>query len=317
MKFFSYQSDHAPAPRAHPGSEHVVFAGAPPAPPGHARPVTPPRTRSSIEPSFEPPRPDSDSVQFFEWLCRQRGLQAHRYRDTVVHRRHQPCLRAVRASSSADAKVRAGASPELVDRALNAVLIGVTSFFRDGAPFEALTRELADPRSPLRRRSLEVVSVGCSDGQELYSVAMVLAETGLLHRANLWGIDCRSSAIRAASAGTYAAEAVADLTPARRARWFEARHGLFTVKPQLQARTRWSVADAFDFAEPAAADIVLCRNLAIYLRPETAREFWISLIARLRPGGLLVVGKAERPRVGPALVRVGPCLYRKVEAALS
>jgi chemotaxis protein methyltransferase CheR len=57
-------------------------------------------------------------------------------------------------------------------------------------------------------------------------------------------------------------------------------------------------------------DIILCRNVAIYLKREASCALWAMLALRLRPGGLLVVGNAERPSV-PGLNHLDRCLYRK------
>jgi chemotaxis protein methyltransferase CheR len=84
----------------------------------------------------------------------------------------------------------------------------------------------------------------------------------------------------------------------------------------LRAHCRWSVGDAFrlppEVDGAGTRDLVLCRNLAIYLTPESAADLWERCLAQLRPGGLLVTGKAERPpaHIRPALERVGPCIYR-------
>ncbi len=292
---------------------HVVFAGDASALQPEVRPLAPP------PPTCGAPLPeiaDPEYARLFQWLCRQRGLGADHYRASIVRRRRGACLRAVRAASIDDAHARAAGSPELVDRALAAVLIGVTSFFRDAAPFHALSRELARPDCALNHRPLTVLSVACSDGPEVYSTGIVLAEAGLLDRSTLWGIDCRPAAIESARAGEYPLSALAPVTAERRLRWFSTENRRARVKPLLRARARWIVGDAFSFSEPALADIILCRNFVIYLQPDAARDVWRSLVARLRPGGLLIVGKAERPWPLHGLARVGPCLYRKMECTI-
>ena len=56
---------------------------------------------------------------------------------------------------------------------------------------------------------------------------------------------------------------------------------------------------------------MLCRNLAIYLQPEAAGALWRQLEAGMKPGGVLVLGKAERPGADLRFAPVGPCLYRR------
>ena len=57
--------------------------------------------------------------------------------------------------------------------------------------------------------------------------------------------------------------------------------------------------------------MILCRNMGMYLRPEAAGHLWQQLEKSLRPGGLLVLGKAERPTGTRWLSPVAPCVYRR------
>jgi chemotaxis methyl-accepting protein methylase len=67
--------------------------------------------------------------------------------------------------------------------------------------------------------------------------------------------------------------------------------------------------------EPGAWDVVLCRNLVIYLQPGAAAVLWRQLAAAVRPGGLLVLGKAERPGGdGRLFTPAGPCVFRRTGA---
>ena len=61
-------------------------------------------------------------------------------------------------------------------------------------------------------------------------------------------------------------------------------------------------------------DLILCRNMAIYLEPASAASLWVSLARVLRPGGALVPGKAERPPRVAGLVPEAPCVYRRAES---
>ena len=58
-------------------------------------------------------------------------------------------------------------------------------------------------------------------------------------------------------------------------------------------------------------DLILCRNMVMYMRAESAGRVWRLLEAALRPGGYLVLGKAERPQGTSMLTPVAPCVYRR------
>jgi chemotaxis protein methyltransferase CheR len=282
--------------------------------------------RREPAPPAEAARLEPASYAFFEALCQRWGLSAARYRHSILARRTAACLRALRVATPAEGLRALARNPAASERALAAVMIGVTEFFRDAVVFDTL-------RSALRARvgggqPLRVLSVGCSDGSELYSLAMMLAEDGLLDRAELRGVDCRPAAVATARAGLYPEAAVQRVERALRARYLaratgatlprRSRGGVTSyvrVADELRAACRFAVADAFG---PAIAtgpphDVILCRNLAIYLTPAAAAELWARCLEQLAPEGLLVAGKAERPpaELRPRLSRVGPCVYRK------
>jgi chemotaxis protein methyltransferase CheR len=270
------------------------------------------------------PELDAQSLAFFSALCDRAGIQAGRYRHSILQRRSAACLRALKAADIAQGAQAIRRDTAAAQRALGAVMIGVTEFFRDPAVFQALRPLLRDLAE--RRGQLEAMSIACSNGAELYSLAMLLADEGLLERSILWGIDCRADAIETARAGVISPASAALLgggpwrkylspCPAAPSPGQGPRDTCnVRLADSLRQACRWLVADAFAIPRPplgpGEVDIVLCRNLSIYLKPEAACELWRLLVSRLGPGGLLVVGKAERP-ASELLERLAPCIYQR------
>jgi chemotaxis protein methyltransferase CheR len=253
--------------------------------------------------------PPETAEPFVEWLFRHAGLSAAHYRPETLRRRLPACLRVLRANSTDHAREILERSPGLVPAAVSALLVGVTSFFRDHEPFEqlrALLPELVDGR-----RGPNVWSAGCSDGAELYSVAMLVAEAGLLGEAYLLGTDCRPDAVRTARAGRYDTASIRGVADPLRRRYFEFRDGAWEIDPALRRAVRCRAGDVLTTPEPGGWDVILFRNTAMYMRPEVAYPLWIRFEQALRPGGLLMLGKAERPAGAGRLTGAGPCLYRR------
>lgn len=244
------------------------------------------------------------------WILARSGLDPAAYRGGPLARRRGACLRALRAPSEQAALARLEADPDLVDIGLNTLLIGVSSFFRDAAVFETLRTNVV---AALRARSgtLRVLSLGCSTGAELYSVAMLLADANLLQRSQLLGIDCRPGAVASARAGVFAEAAVEGLDVERRSRYLERTRSGWRICEPLRRATHWQVGDVTSFWPPGPWDLVLCRNLVIYLQPLVAETMIRRVAAALSPGGFLVVGKAERAPASLGLSLVGRCVYRK------
>jgi chemotaxis protein methyltransferase CheR len=254
-----------------------------------------------------PERGETDP--FLAWLLQRAGLRAAAYRPNAMQRRLASCLRQVRASSPDSARAFLERAPELIPGALNALLVGVTEFFRDTPVFESLRVEFL-PQLLTSRRQLRVYSAGAASGQELYSVAMLLAEAGALERCELFGMDCRPDAIEAARAGWFDERDVRGLDRRCLEKYFDRQNAGWLARPELRANIRWQTGDLFSF-EDGPWDLILYRNVAIYFEADHASQAWERLCRQLAPGGLLVTGKAERPPYWLPLVRVSTSIYRK------
>jgi chemotaxis methyl-accepting protein methylase len=284
---------------------HVVFLDR------DAPPVSPPpiaRTVRSVAPRTVAAGPRLPAPEFPRWVLRRAGLRPECYREPSLARRLPACLRALRAASADDARQAIERSPELLSVALDALLIGVGGFFRDPEVFAHLVRLLPQGSTPGSDTS--VWSAACSDGAELVTVALLLAEEGRLRDALLLGTDARPRAIARARSGVHPARALQDVPEALRRRYFAPDAAGGRLVPDVRRSLSWRVSDVLAAPTQGPWDAILCRNLAIYLEPAAAQGLWSRLHSALKPGGLLVVGKAEHPRGIPGLTRCAPCIYR-------
>jgi chemotaxis methyl-accepting protein methylase len=255
----------------------------------------------------EPPQHEP----FIEWLFARAGLEARSYGTQTLARRLPACLRMLRAADPAIARDVLERHPSLVPSAVSALVIGVTSFFRDAAVFGAL-RDRVLPTLAAERAGVRIWSAGCSDGQELYSVAVLAAELDLLRRVELLGTDCRSDAIARARAASYDVTGIRGVAPDLLNRYFMREPaGQWRVADTVRRATQWRTGDVLARPEPGQWDLILCRNMAMYLWPDAAARLWQALEGLLRPGGILVLGKAERPLGERRLTMVAPCIYRR------
>ena len=173
------------------------------------------------------------------------------------------------------------------------VAVSVSRLFRDPEQFELLERELLPPLVAERPR-LRVWSAGCADGAELYSVAIVLERLRALERALLVGSDLLAENLAAARRAVY---------------------GDVEIPEDIRSRVRWERRDlVHQGAPPGRWDVVLCRNVAIYLSRGARDRLHATLAGALAPGGVLLVGRSEWvPRAASlALEPVAPRAYRKV-----
>jgi chemotaxis methyl-accepting protein methylase len=235
------------------------------------------------------------------------GLPVGAYRAVPMRRRLPACLRALKVDSFSAARPLLEQHPKMLMNAVSSLLIGVSDFFRDSDVFDALKRIIAGEIS-MQPGPIRVWSAGCSNGSELYSVAILLAEAGLLGRSILVGTDCRPDAVQEARAGLYSRSCVQQIAAPLLQRYFEKAGGQWRVREPLRQNIRWRVRNFLDGLEAGPWDIILWRNVAIYLESGPAAGMWESLSKALRPGGILVVGKAELPPKSAGL----PCISRSI-----
>jgi chemotaxis methyl-accepting protein methylase len=288
---------------------HVVFPDAPQGN-GYAFNFSPRPRRDPGLPAGNHEELTADERACVRWLFDRAELQILDYRFETLKRRIPACLRALRVESVGQVRAALERQPELLKPAISALVIGVTSFFRDPQVFSALEQTglvevLARSARP------RIWSVGCSDGAELYSVAMLLAERAAVESCTMLGTDCRSDALQRARAGCYDATSLKNVPGEFVGRYFKPQNGLWQVHPFLRAAAQWRQGDAIHTSEPATWDLILCRNMAIYLQPAAAGRLWERLGASLRRGGILVTGKAERPYGAAGLRAVAPCIYQR------
>lgn len=155
--------------------------------------------------------------------------------------------------------------PAAFDELIAALTVPETHFFREAAAV-ALLQQVALPAAALRSNHVSVWSAGCASGEEAYTVAMAAAETGLGHRVRVLGTDLSSLALTVADGGVYGRWSLRGVNPTRRRRWFEEHPDGFRVPDTIRRRVRFHQGNLLA-GPPGRFDIVLCRNVLLYLTP--------------------------------------------------
>jgi chemotaxis protein methyltransferase CheR len=193
-----------------------------------------------------------------------------------------------------------GKEPNLSQQVVEALLNNETYFFRDRAPFDLLQRyalpELAKRREKERR--LRIWSAGCSTGQEVYSLAMLFAEEADKWRGwtiDILGTDVSTSCIDRAREGTYTQfEVQRGLAIGQMIKWFEeCADGWRAVEP-LRKPVRFQVHNLLEQPpHPGGFDIVLCRNVLLYLSPDKKTLAFERIATSMAEDGWLMLGAGE------------------------
>lgn len=203
-----------------------------------------------------------------------------------------------------------------------AVTINETYFFRNIEQFHVLA-EVALPeriRARSGERRLRLLSVGCSTGEEAYTLAMVAAErVDPAWDVSIVGLDVNRAALRIAAAGRYSRWSLRETPAAAQQRWFQSSADGVEIDERLRGRVRfleYNVAgdDPLLFA-PDTYDVVFCRNLLMYLTPPTVAAAVTRITRALAPGGYLFLGHTDSLGSRPTALTVqhthGTFYYQK------
>lgn len=192
-----------------------------------------------------------------------------------------------------------GKDPSLADEVVEALLNNETYFFRDRSPFDTIREDLLPALMEKRaaRRRLRIWSAGCSSGQEPYSIAMLFADEP--EKWAGWNIeilasDISGAVIRKARKGRYSQfEVQRGLGIQQTIRWFEEDEDGWTVSDKLRQMVQFETRNLLDDPPHGPFDLVLCRNVLLYLNQERRRTAFDRIGSVIADDGALVLGAGE------------------------
>ena len=206
------------------------------------------------------------------------------------------------------------------------LLINVTSFFRDRVVFD----HLADTTIPAlvdahpQDQPLRVWVIGCSTGEETYSLAMLFIERIEASKRDIklqvFGSDLDADAIAAARDGVFSEVSASALRPDRLSRFFSREPSGWRASPFLRSCIIFTVQDILANPPFVRLDMVSCRNLLIYLQPDAQMRVLKLCHFALREGGVLLLGSAENVVEADGLFEtlVKPArIYRRISRSLT
>ena len=251
---------------------------------------------------LEAPVGDDEGPEFvsiLETLESTTGLSLRAYKPGTILRRIQRRMAVVQLDSMQAYLERLKSDAPECKALADDCLIHVTRFFRDPKAFDMLQKRLTASmvaQSALDR-PFRVWVVGCSTGEEAYSIAITLErialETGVRSDYKIFATDLDPTAIEMASNGRFSVGACADLNEEELSRYFVRGDEMLTVKPMIRSKLAFAKHNVLTDPPFPKADLVTCRNLLIYLRPAAQRIALERLHFSLNIGGTLFLGPSE------------------------
>lgn len=190
---------------------------------------------------------------------------------------------------------------DALERLLTAVTVGESYFFREPGHFTLLRSrilpELVAQRPPGHR--LRLWSAGCAEGEELYTLAIVLEQAGLYDRAAILGTDISRGALDRAAEPVYGEWSLRGLDEATRRRWFHPTPRGYVLDERFRARVDLDVVNLTSPPSPSDPhgdfDVVFCRNVLVHLTSAGVDRAVRRLVDALAPGGWLITGSGDPP----------------------
>lgn len=220
------------------------------------------------------------------------------YRVTTVLRRLRRRMRVLGEADPDGYLGRLLASPAETRTLADELLITVSGFFRDPSIWRELERRVL-PGLLDRARArgcFRVWSAGCASGEEVYSVAMTILDAvrpGEDLRVEILATDLHEGALRRAAAGRYRADIADSMSADRLAGYFRSEETGFRVASALRPAITFRRHDLVHDPAPRPFDLILCRNVLIYLQRGAQRAVVRRLHEALVSGGVLMLGRSE------------------------
>ena len=190
-------------------------------------------------------------------------------------------------------------SPSEAEQLVRDILITVTAFFRDPDAWKRLAATVLEPlvRERPHERPIRIWVAGCATGEEAYSIAIalfdLLPQSGADPMLELFATDASLEALSQARSGRFPAAAVETLPEALVEHWFTRAGDTVTVRPALRDAITFAPHDLIRDPPFSQVDLVICRNVLIYLKPEIQQRVLRLFHFALREGGALFLGGAE------------------------
>jgi two-component system CheB/CheR fusion protein len=221
------------------------------------------------------------------------------YKPGTLHRRIERRMATISIADSDAYQKLLSENPGEREVLAKSLLINVSRFLRDAPAFEVLARDVIPDlvRSLPQGRPLRIWVPGCSTGEEAYSIAMLcldeMASTDRSIKLQVFASDIDPDCIAFARDGVYSAQIDADVGPDRLARYFLKTSGGYRVTRELREAIVFTTQNLLADPPFSGVDMISCRNVLIYLSPDSQKRILTLFHCALRQNGILFLGSSE------------------------
>ncbi|MBN9416670.1 MAG: methyltransferase domain-containing protein [Candidatus Eremiobacteraeota bacterium] len=209
-----------------------------------------------------------------------------------------------RSQESYLAELETTYDPEEIAKLASELTVGETLFFRHSAQLQTFLQLAVPQRLKARQslRRLSILSVGCSSGEEPYSLAMLLRQNFALQDWNvqILGVDVNRKALATARRGIYSNWSVREAPELLLKRWFHPKADQFQLDKNILEAVQFEERNLnlanHDLWLSGRWDVIFCRNMLMYFAFDKARQLVSNFARSLSDGGYLFLGPADNLR---------------------
>lgn len=225
------------------------------------------------------------------------GIDFSYYKENTILRRLERRLSINRFERLEDYYNLLTNSEKEKDTLYRELLIGVTRFFRDEAAFEVIVNKVLPKLFDNGQKEIRIWSAGCSTGEEVYSLAMVirsyLDDNRISKEVKIFATDIDRRSLEYAGQGLYPESIVSDVDPKLLARYFVRKENGYQIGESIRKMAIFASHNVLKDPPFSKLDLIVCRNLFIYFKPDS-QLFVLNLFRlALKPGGFLFMGSSE------------------------
>ncbi|RJQ62026.1 MAG: hypothetical protein C4530_05420, partial [Desulfobacteraceae bacterium] len=254
------------------------------------------RHPGKIEKKKEEEAPDT-LRKILLFLSNRAGHDFSLYKKSTLIRRIERRMSITQSQNGSEYLSYLHKNPKEAEALFQDLLIGVTSFFRDPEAFAFLKEKVLPELIDRSEEPIRIWIAGCSTGEEAYSVAIAVkeasAEKDYSRRFQVFATDLDRQAIEKARQGVYIESIAADVSPERINRFFTKTDHLYQVKKEIRETIVFAVQNVLNDPPFSNLNLLVCRNLLIYLESEAQRKLVPLFHYTLKPGGVLFLGASE------------------------
>lgn len=245
-------------------------------------------------------QPSQPAIQtFLEAINARYGYDYRGYQEGTVERRIQNIMAMLRIDSFFELQRRVLADPEVFRWFFLEMSIEVTGFFRHPEQIRLLREEIFPYLESFP--NLRIWSAGCASGEEVFSLAIVLDELGMLAKARIFATDINTDALSQAQAGLFPLDKLEENRAnylnsggPRRFDDYVENNGLYLkVAERIRERVLFHQHSLVQDGVFNEFELIVCRNVMIYFKPELQKAVMSRFVKSLHPEGFLLLGPQE------------------------